>query len=190
MHRQKKARLNTITDTELVKRIQQNEGKYEAFEVLIKRYQEKLYSAIRKIVSNHEDTNDILQNVFLKAWNNIDKFKGNSQIYTWLYRISYNESINFLNSNKKHIHADLDDSEHKNSQNLEADHIYNGDKIYAKLMSAVEQLPEKQKRVFNLKYFEEKKYTEIAEITGTTTGALKASYFHAVKKIEEFLKQD
>jgi len=182
--------LEQIKDTELVRRIQNGEGKYEAFEILIKRYQERLYANIRKIANNHEDTNDILQNVFLKAWNNIDQFKGKSQIYTWLYRISYNESMNFLTINKKHNHSDLSDSEYKQSQNLEADHIYDGNRIQAKLLSAIDLLPEKQKLVFQLKYFEEKKYDEIAKITGTSTGALKASYFHAVKKIEEFLKQD
>ena len=182
--------MNQLSDKELVQKIQQKEGHYRAFEVLIGRYQEKIYSSIRRMVNNHEDCNDIIQNVFLKAWKSIDKFKGKAQIYTWLYRISYNETINFINSNKKHWHADLNDFEYRESSNLEADHIYDGEKIQHKLKVAVDSLPDKQKLVFNMKYFEEKKYEEIAEITGTSKGALKASYFHAVKKIEEFLKQD
>jgi len=182
--------LNQFSDKELLEKIKRDEGKYQAFEILVRRHQEKLYTSIRRMLRNHDDTNDVIQNVFLKAWKNLEKFKGDSAFYTWLYRIAYNETINFVNANKKHRHADLDTTEHKQAKNIEADHVLDGEQIKRKLDAAIARLPEKQKMVFNMKYFEEKKYAEIAQITGTSEGALKASYFHAVKKIEEFLKRD
>ncbi|MEM7161884.1 MAG: sigma-70 family RNA polymerase sigma factor, partial [Bacteroidota bacterium] len=137
--------MNQFTDKELLEKIRRNERRYEAFEIIVRRHQEKLYSSIRRMLRNHEDTNDVIQNVFLKAWKNLDKFKGESAFYTWLYRIAYNETINFINANKKHRHVDLADTEYAQIQNSEADHIYDGDQIKRKLDAAIARLPEKQK---------------------------------------------
>ncbi|WP_340113807.1 RNA polymerase sigma factor [Maribellus mangrovi] len=159
-----------------------------AFHVLVKTYQERLYWHIRKIVMNHDDTDDILQNTFMKVWRNIDKFREESSLYTWLYRIATNESISFLNSKKKkHMMALSEDSDYL-VENLRSDPYYSGDDIQMKLQEAILRLPEKQRLVFNMKYFDELKYDDMSQILDTSVGALKASYHHATKKIEEYLK--
>ena len=132
----------------------------------------------------------MLQNVFIKAWKYLGKFDNRSTFYTWIYRIAYNETIDQITRNKKHSHTDIDDPSAFNSVKAQTNSLYSGTEIKKKLDDAINTLPAKQKMVFNMKYFEEKKYDEIANITGTSTGALKASYFHAVKKIETFLKND
>lgn len=165
-------------------------SKRKAFTYIVENYQKRIYFFIRRMVLDHDDTDDVTQNTFIKAWKGLDNFRGDSKLSTWLFRIATNESITFINKNKKLKGIPLDDVAHTLSQSLEADVYYNGDDIQRKLQTAIATLPEKQKAVFLLKYYEEKKYREIAEITGTSIGALKASYHHAVTKIEKFLKED
>nr|AWJ66076.1 RNA polymerase ECF-type sigma factor [uncultured bacterium] len=182
--------MDQLSDKELVAKIQANKNDHKSFELLIIRHQEKLYSFIRRMLQNHEDTNDVLQNVFLKAWKYLNKFDGRSSFYTWIYRIAYNETIDQLNKNKKHFHQELSDVKLESELADTNSTIPTSEEISNKLFVAINTLPDKQKLVFNMKYFENKKYTEISHITGTSEGALKASYFHAVKKIEAFLKND
>lgn len=158
-----------------------------AFNLLVREYQKKLYWHIRKILIDHDDTDDVLQNVFIKVWRNLDGFKEESQLYTWLYRIATNESITFLNQKKKRAGIPLDDVSAFLANNLESDHFFKGDEIQAILQKAILTLPDKQRIVFNMKYFDEMKYEEMSRILDTSVGALKASYHHAVKKIEEYL---
>ena len=159
----------------------------EAFRLLVDAYGEMLYRQIRQITRNHELTNDILQNVLVKAFQKLDGFKGDSALYTWLYRIARNETLNYLDKEKRRTGIDLDEPVFEilaGSHSLEQ---IDGDQIHELLMNAIDALPEKQAVVFQLKYFEELKYSEIAERLGTSEGALKASFFHAKEKIKEFL---
>ncbi|NMA75121.1 MAG: RNA polymerase sigma factor [Bacteroidales bacterium] len=159
----------------------------EGFEWIVKKYSEQLYWQIRRMVLVHEDADDVLQNTFIKAWNYIDSFRGEAKLSTWLYRIAYNESITFLNASKNQIgKVNYDDSESFLIERLESDPYFSGDKIQVHLQEAILLLPEKQKEVFRLRYFEDMPYEEISELTGTSVGGLKASYHHAVKKIEEY----
>jgi len=160
-----------------------------AFHELVTTNQQKLYWHIRKIVLDHYDTDDILQNVFLKAWNGIDSFRGDSSVFTWLYRIATNESLTFLAQKNKKKGFWAKPEEEYLLDKLNADEYFDGDEIQRKLMEAVVKLPEKQRLVFNMKYFDGMKYEDISEILNVTTGALKASYHHAVKKIEEAMKE-
>lgn len=178
------------SDLELLQKFKQPEFRSSAFEAIIRKYQEKLYWYIRRMVTDHDDANDVLQNVWLKAWKGLDRFREEANLYTWLYRIATNESITFLNQRKKRQGVSMDDVEHYVASNLESDVYFSGDEIQRKLQAAIAALPDKQRAVFNLKYFEEKKYDEISEILETSVGALKASYHHAVKKIEKMLKED
>ncbi|WP_372934558.1 RNA polymerase sigma factor [Mariniphaga sediminis] len=175
-------------DHELIMELKQENTRDLAFHRLIKQYEERLYWHIRKIVMNHEDTDDILQNTFIKVWKNIDNFREESSLFTWLYRIATNESITFLNSKKRRSLLPLNDVSDYLMENLAADPYFEGDKIQMKLQHAILQLPEKQRIVFNMKYFDEIKYEDMSVILNTSVGALKASYHHAAKKVEEFLK--
>ena len=159
----------------------------DGFANLVSEYSERIYWQIRKMVLSHDDANDILQDVFIKAWLNIDNFRGESKLTTWLYRIAINESITFINrkKNQNNISVDSDDSFLLNT--FESDDYFDGDEAQKLLQHAVLTLPEKQRLVFQLKYFEEMKYDDMSDILGTSVGALKASYHHAVKKIEKFL---
>ncbi|GAA4439181.1 RNA polymerase sigma factor [Ravibacter arvi] len=176
-----------MTDQELLTLFRAEGGKTKAFNEMVKRYHQKVYWMVRKMVIDHDDSNDVTQEVFIKAWNGIDSFRGESQLYTWLYRIASNESINFLNKKKRKLQVPLEDVERELEDKLESDPLIGGDEIQLKLQKALLKLPEKQRLVFNLKYFEELPYDEISEITGTSVGALKASYHWAVKKVEDFL---
>ncbi|MBC6996860.1 RNA polymerase sigma factor [Cytophaga sp. FL35] len=179
-----------VTEETLVHQLQQKESLSEAFEVLVNTYKTQLYWHIRQIVMNHDDADDVLQNTFIKVYRNIDGFKGESKLYSWMYRIATNEALSFLK--KKARRSGLTDGELQEQivQNLEADVYFEGDEIQLKLQQALATLPEKQKLVFNMKYFQEMKYEEISEILDTSVGGLKASYHLAVKKIEAFLKTD
>ncbi|WP_299212674.1 RNA polymerase sigma factor [uncultured Aquimarina sp.] len=159
-----------------------------AFSKLVGVYKQRLYWHIRNMVKNHDDTDDILQNVFIKVYKNISKFKGDSKLYSWMYRIATNESITFLNQKAKKYNISNEELQRQLIQNLEADVYFEGDEIQLKLQKAIALLPRKQQQVFNMKYFQELKYKEISEILETSEGALKASYHLASKKIEEFLK--
>jgi len=172
----------------LLKRLQDPKLIKQAFGELVPLYKERLYWHIRNMVKDHDDTDDILQNTFIKIYQNIANFKGDSLLYSWMYRIATNEAITFLNSKAKKIHLSSQDLQDKLIENLESDVYFEGDEIQLKLQKAIAKLPQKQQQVFNMKYFEELKYKEISEILGTSEGALKASYHIAVKKIEDFLK--
>lgn len=161
-----------------------------AFNLIVQKYQERLYWHIRRMVIVHADADDVLQNTLIKAWKGLPKFKEKAQLYTWLYRIATNETITFLNKKKKKFFIPLVDVENELSNSLESDDFYNGNEIQLKLQKAILTLPEKQRIVFNMKYYEEMKYEEMSKILDTSVGALKASYHHAVKKIELFLTSD
>lgn len=174
----------------MVRQLQQKESQANAFEVLVNTYKEPLYWHIRRIVLNHDDADDVLQNTFIKVYRNITNFKGESKLYTWMYRIATNEALSFLKSKARHSGLGDSETQERLVQNLEADVYFEGDEIQLKLQKAIATLPEKQKLVFNMKYFQELKYEEISEILETSVGGLKASYHLAVKKIEAFLKED
>ncbi|MCH4830806.1 MULTISPECIES: RNA polymerase sigma factor [Flavobacterium] len=162
----------------------------EAFRKLIREYQKPLYYHIRNIVSDHDDSDDILQNTFIKVFQNLENFKGESKLYSWIYRIATNETITFLNSKARKKGLSNEELKGKMIEKLEADIHFDGNEIQLKLHKAIASLPEKQQQVFKMKYFQELKYEEISEILKTSVGALKASYFHAVKKIEYFLNSN
>lgn len=180
--------MNTQNEQELLIALQSDIN--SSFRKLIALYQQRLYWHIRNMVKNHDDTDDILQNVYIKVYNNINNFKGDSKLYSWLYRIATNESITFLNKKAKKYNITNEELSQKLVQNLEADIYYDGNLIQLKLQKAIATLPRKQQQVFNMKYFQELKYKEISEILQTSEGALKASYHIATKKIEEFLKNN
>lgn len=178
-----------VSEEKLVLQLQDPASKNEAFKELLRLYQERLYWQIRNIVKNHEDADDVLQNTFIKIFRNIGKFKGDSQLFSWMYRIATNEAITFLNNRAKKQQISSEELQQQIIDNLENDVYFEGDEIQLKLQKAIAILPEKQQQVFNMKYFQELKYKEISDILGTSEGALKASYHHATKKIEEFLKK-
>lgn len=156
----------------------------QAFEKLLKEYQKPLYNHIRNIVLNHDDSDDVLQNTFVKVFQYLKNFKGESKLFSWMYRIATNEALTFLNQKAKKNGVSCETLQNKTIDNLKADIYFDGNEIQIKLQKAIVSLPEKQQLVFKMKYFEELKYEEISEILGTSVGALKASYHHAVKKIE------
>ena len=162
----------------------------KAFEKVVNYYSEKLYWQIRKLVLSHDDANDLLQNTFVKAWMSIDLFRGDSKLSTWLYKIAVNESITFLNKQRAHNHVSIDDQDVFLTQRLESDIYFDGDELQLKLQNAILALPQKQRIVFNMRYFDEMPYDEISSVLGTSVGALKASYHHAAKKIEDFLNKN
>lgn len=179
-----------IAEETLIENLKQKDTQASAFEVLINTYKERLYWHIRRIVLDHDDTDDVLQNTFIKVFRNIDKFKGASKLYSWMYRIATNEALSFLKAKSKKLGVSNDELQERLANNLQADVYFEGDEIQLKLQKAIALLPEKQKLVFNMKYFEELKYKEISEILGTSEGSLKTSYHLAVKKIEASLKEE
>lgn len=165
--------------------------KEEAFRQLLSKYQQKIYWHVRRMVIDHDDADDVVQDVFIKVWKNLDNFREDSQLYTWLYRIATNESITFLNKKKQKQHVSLDDDTTAYlAETLADSNYFSGDKAQMKLQQALLTLPEKQKLVFNMKYFEDMKYEDISAVLGTSVGALKASYHLAVKKIEAFFQNN
>ncbi len=180
----------TLEDQEILDMIADPEKLNQGFNVLVKKYQGRLYQQIRRMVVDHDDTDDVLQLVFIKAWKNLASFRNESKLYTWLCRIAINESITFINNKKKRFFVSTDDVHSSAMGNADQAPEMNGDYIQQKLIMAMSTLPEKQRAVFNLKYFDEMPYEEIANITGTSVGALKASYHHAVQKIEKFINGD
>ncbi|MDD2243693.1 MAG: sigma-70 family RNA polymerase sigma factor [Dysgonamonadaceae bacterium] len=178
---------NNINDEELLELLQDPETQRQGFAKLVSVYSERLYWQIRKMVLLHEDSNDILQDVFIKAWNHIDTFRGESKLSTWLYRIAINECITFLKKERAKNNISLDDEDVFVANKLEGDTYFDGDEAQLLLQKAIATLPEKQRLVFQMKYFDEIKYEDMSEILGTSVGALKASYHHAVKKIENYL---
>jgi len=162
----------------------------KAFEHVVSYYSEKLYYQIRKMVISHDDANDLLQNTFIKAWMNIGLFRGEARLSTWLYKIAFNETITFLNKQHAQNNISIDEADSFLVEKLEGDEYFDGDAIQMKLQKAILTLPDKQRAVFNSRYFDDISYEEMSEIMSTSVGALKASYHHAVKKIEEFLIRD
>lgn len=173
-------------EKEIIESLRDENRRAVAFSAIVNRYSQQIYWHIRRMVLSHEDTNDLVQNTFIKAWTNIDKFRGESRISTWLYRIAINETLTFLNKNVA-CTVSIDSPEGAVAELLESDAHFNGDKADALFHEAVCRLPEKQRLAFNMKYFEDMKYEEMSEILGTSVGALKASYHIAVKKIEEYI---
>ena len=173
-------------DTQLTARLRDASTCREAFKEVISRYTEPLYRQIRRLVQSHDDTNDILQNTFLKAWTSLDGFRGDARLSTWLYKIAFNESLTHLSRERKRGGMSLDSPEASILNSIEADENIDGDKLALELRKAVAQLPEKQRIIFNMKYYDDMKYEQISEILGTSVGALKSSYHLAVKKIEQY----
>lgn len=179
-----------IVEETLVQELKTKHTQAQAFEVLVNTYKERLYWQIRGIVLNHDDADDVLQNTFIKIYRNIDGFKGDSQLFSWMYRIATNEALSFIKQRARMQGITDVDYQEKLVSNLQADVFFEGDEIQLKLQQAIATLPEKQKLVFNMKYFQELKYEEISEIIDTSVGGLKASYHLAVKKVEQYLKTD
>ena len=181
-----------MEEKQILKLLENESTKEDAFKAILKTYKEKVYYHVRKIVIDHDDADDVTQDAFIKVWRNLDKFQGNSKLYTWLYRIATNEALTFLQKKRRYDSESIDDNEVLINQ-LEADNddvLSDGEAIQKKLQMALLQLTDKQRAVFNLKYFENLKYEEISEITETSVGGLKATYHYAVKKIEEYLSNN
>lgn len=176
-----------LDDQELLNQFREPATKERSFTLILKKYQEKLYWHIRRMVVTHEDANDVLQNMFIKVWKGLDNFREDSQLYTWLYRIATNESLSFLEKEKKRSSVSLNDVESGLSNKLKADKHFDASKLEWKLQAAIQKLPEKQRVVFNLRYYDEMPYEKMSRVLETSEGALKASYHHAVKKIEDFI---
>jgi RNA polymerase sigma-70 factor (ECF subfamily) len=176
-----------IDDAELLVQFRLPATKEQAFTAIIKKYQERLYWHIRRMVIDHENTNDVLQNIFIKVWKGLENFRQDSQLYTWLYRIATNESLTFLDQQKRKSSISLNDVESGLSNIIKADQNFDANRLEWKLQLAIQQLPEKQRLVFNLRYYDEMPYEQMSQILGTSEGALKASYHHAAKKIQDFI---
>lgn len=173
-------------EEDIIARLKDEKERAAAFSVIVNRYSQQIYWHIRRMVLSHDDTDDLVQNTFIKAWTNIDKFRGDSKISTWLYRIAINETLNFLGKNQNNT-VSINSPEGAIAEQLESDTHFNGEKADALLQEAIHRLPEKQRLTFNMKYYDEMKYEEMSEILGTSVGALKASYHIAVKKIEDYI---
>jgi len=176
-----------MSDAELLSGFKSEVTKERAYTAIIKKYQEKLYWHIRRMVVDHDDANDVLQNVFIRVWKGLANFREDSQLYTWLYRIATNESLTFIEQQKKRSSVSLSDVETGLSNKIKADEGFDGKKLEWKLQLAIQQLPEKQRAVFNLRYYDEMPYAEMSQVLETSEGSLKASYHHAVKKIEDYI---
>lgn len=179
-----------IDDQDILRLIRKPETKNCGFRILIEQYQRRIYQVIRRMVLIHEDADDLTQNTFIKAYRHLDKFREDSGLYTWIYRIAVNETLSFLEKKKKRFFFSVDDHQEKLESYIDQPGSLDGNEIEKKLAKALLTLPEKQRIVFHLKYQEEMTYEQMAEVTGTSIGALKASYHHAVKKIEESLKSE
>lgn len=182
--------MKQVEDSEILSKFNVEKTRNEGFNLLLAKYQQKIYWHIRRLVIDHDDTDDLVQETFVKVWKNLANFRSDSQLYTWIYRIATNESITFLNKKKLKNNISLDDVDTDLSETLAASTDFDGDKIQRKLQEAILTLPEKQRIIFNMKYFDDMKYDEISEVLGTSVGALKASFHIAVKKIESFLLND
>ena len=178
-----------IDEKQLIKDLQNPRTAKAGFDTLMRRYGEQIYWQIRKMVGSHDDANDLLQNCFLKAWNNLQNFRGDAKLSTWLYKIAVNETINFLNKERQKNNVSSDDDLYL-LNSIESDEYFDGDDAQKKLQEAILSLPEKQRLVFNMRYYDEMKYEEMSEILGTSVGALKASYHHAVKKVTQYLEKE
>lgn len=179
-----------MEDKDLLLKLRNPETRNFGFSLLVRTYQERIYWHIRKMVIDHDDSNDIVQEVFIKVWKSIDNFREDSKLYTWIYRIATNECLSYLNKKKKRFFLPIGDVEGELSGKIDMNAQVDGEEIQLKLQKALLKLPDKQRLVFNMRYFDEMKYNDISSITDTSVGALKASYHHAVNKIEEILNND
>jgi len=177
-----------LDDAELLRLFRQDDTKEQAFTNIVKKYQQKLYWHIRRMVVDHDDADDVLQNVFIKVWNALSNFREDSQLYTWLYKIATNECLTFLEQKKRKSSVSLEDVEIGLSNKIKADSNFDAKKLEWKLQLAIQQLPPRQRLVFNLRYYDEMPYEEMSKILNTSDGSLKASYHHAVKKIEDYIR--
>ncbi|HEY4198182.1 MAG TPA: sigma-70 family RNA polymerase sigma factor [Mucilaginibacter sp.] len=176
-----------VDDAEILRKFQDEKTRNEAFNLLLKKYQQKLYWHVRRMVIDHDDADDLIQDTFVKVWKNLPGFRSDAQLYTWMYRIATNECITFLNKKKQKNNIPLDDVAYELADTLADSSYFNGDQAQLKLQQAILTLPEKQRLVFNMKYYDDMKYEEMSDVLGTSVGALKASFHLAVKKIESFL---
>lgn len=176
-------------DSVLLQQFKDPATREKGFTAIIKKYQEKLYWHIRRMVIDHDDANDVLQNMFIKAWKGLENFREDSRLYTWLYRIATNESLSFLEQQKRRASVSMDEVGEALSNKVKADSNFDANRLEWKLQLAIQQLPEKQRVVFNLRYYDEMPYEEMSRVLDTTEGALKASYHHAAKKIEAFIRE-
>ncbi|WP_448517948.1 RNA polymerase sigma factor [Rhodoflexus sp.] len=177
-------------DREILEKFSQEASKNWAFDQLMRKYQQRIYQHIRKMVIDHDDADDLTQEVFVKVWHNLHKFRADAQLFTWLYRIASNECLNFLDKKRRRYLIPIYDVRKELAGKLDGEGSLSGDEIQLKLQKALLTLPDKQRLVFNMRYYDELSYEEIADITGTSVGALKASYHHAVKKIEDHLTKN
>jgi RNA polymerase sigma-70 factor (ECF subfamily) len=174
-------------DKDLLNLFKEPSSKEKAFTLIVKKYQEKLYWHIRRLVITHDNANDVLQNVFIKVWKGLENFREDSQLYTWLYRIATNESLTLLDQQKRKASTSFNDVESDLTNSIKADSNFDANRLEWKLQLAIQQLPEKQRAVFNLRYYDEMPYEEMSRVLETSEGALKASYHHAAKKIEDYI---
>jgi RNA polymerase sigma factor (sigma-70 family) len=179
--------MKQVEDEEILAKFNDEKTRNAGFNLLLQKYQQKIYWHVRRLVIDHDDADDLVQETFVKVWKNLQNFRSDSQLYTWIYRIATNESITFLNKKKNRNSVSLDEVNTELAETLASSSHFDGDKIQRKLQQAVLSLPEKQRIIFNMKYFDDMKYEEISEVLGTTVGALKASFHIAVKKIETIL---
>ena len=178
-----------ISDKVLLEQFRVESTRNMAFHMLVTKYQKRIYWQVRRIIIDHDDANDVVQNTFIKVWKSLDGFKESSQLYTWLYRIATNESLTFLKQKRAPLYVSFESVERGLSRKMD-DNYFKGDEIEKKLQNAILTLPEKQRIVFNMRYYDETPYEEMSQVLNTSVGALKASYHHAVKKIEDFLKNN
>ena len=178
------------TDIELVELFRNADKKHYAFNLLVRKYQEKIYYFVRRMVVDHDDSDDVVQNIFIKVWNNLGSFREDSKLFTWLYRIAVNESLSFLKSKHLRSYLSLSSPEAQMVKSLNDDSFFDGTEIQRRLTKAIIKLPKKQQLVFNMRYYDDLSYDEISAIVGTSVGALKASYHFAVKKIEDFVTEN
>jgi len=179
-----------LEDKHILEQFRYPSTRNRAFNALVNKYQERVYWHVRRIVIDHDDADDVVQEIFIKIYKNLEGFRESSKLFTWMYRIATNESLTFLKKKQRRFTESLDDVQHELAKKIETSPLISGDEIQRRLQLALLELPEKQRLVFNMKYFEKLKYNEIAKITGTSVGALKASYHLAVKKIEVLLKEN
>jgi len=178
------------SEEELLLLLRKGENPDYVFNLLVRRYQEKIYYFVRRMVVDHQDADDVVQNVFIKVWKNLDHFREDSKLFTWIYRIAVNESISFLKSKRLRSFISLDSLEASMLRSINDDNYFGGDHVQKKLQAAIIRLPSKQRIVFNMRYYDELSYDEMSEILGTSVGALKASYHFAAKKITDFVTED
>ena len=180
--------MKQYSEKEIISLIREKKTLRQGFEALVNKYSERLYWRIRRMLLTHEDSDDVLQNTFIKVWLNLDSFRGDSKLSTWLYRIAINESLLFIRQNKDKFTVAIDDPELEIENQLKSDPYFSGDQLDIEFQKAIKTLPDRQRQVFTMRYFDDLKYREIADVLELSEGALKASYHHAVNKIEEYIK--